>query len=79
MFGTRARELERKLLTPPFESANALSSGTPDMTPYWIVPIVVIENGPIPAINGEPETPASAPVLALIVYAETLFEPLLPT
>jgi hypothetical protein len=35
--------------------------------------------GQDPAANGDPATAVSAPVLALIVYAETLFELLFAT
>ena len=41
--------------------------------------VVVTERGPTVAAKGEPEMGVSAPVAALIVYPETLAEPIFAT
>ena len=41
--------------------------------------IVVTERGPTLAANGDPKMGVSAPVVALIVYPETLADPLFAT
>jgi len=42
---------------------------------YGILRVVITEAGPAPAPKGEPATAISAPALALMVNAETLWEP----
>ena len=41
---------------------------------YWIFPVTTMDDGLLPARNGEPGTGVIAPVVESMVKAETLFE-----